>query len=80
MSKVLTVNLGKSKLIVIGGIATDGLSESDVCPCGVSGLGLELYPSLVGDTLQSKTLVFLSSLIACVFAVLHAADRECCIC
>ena len=35
MSKGLKVNLGKTKLMVCGGITKDGMSNSYVDPCGV---------------------------------------------
>ena len=37
-SKCLKVNLGKTKVMVSGGITQDGLSKSKVDPCGVCRL------------------------------------------
>ena len=37
-SKCLTVNLGKSRVMVCGGITMDGISKSKVDPCGVCSL------------------------------------------
>ena len=38
MSKVLKVMFGETKVIVCGGITKDGMSESNVVPCGVCSL------------------------------------------
>ena len=37
-SKCLKVNLGKTKVMVSGGITKDGMSKSKVDPCGVCSL------------------------------------------
>ena len=41
-TKVLTVNLGKSKVMVSSGITQDGLSIGKVDPCGVCSLGVKV--------------------------------------
>ena len=38
-SNGFTVNLGKTKLVVRGSITKDGLSKSNVDPCGVCSFG-----------------------------------------
>ena len=40
-SKGLKVNIGKSKVVVSGGITRDSLSKSIVDPCGVCSLRVE---------------------------------------
>ena len=37
-SKGMKVNLGKTKVMVSGGITKDGMSKSNVDPCGASSL------------------------------------------
>ena len=46
-SKGLKVNIGKTKVMVCGGITKDGMSKSKVDPCGVCSLNSKGYLSLV---------------------------------
>ena len=39
--KALTVNLGKAKVMISGGITKDGMSKCNVDPCGVCSLGVK---------------------------------------
>ena len=45
-SKSLKVNVGKTKVVVRGGISKDGLSESKVDPCGVYSLRVKVNSDL----------------------------------
>ena len=47
VSKSLKVNLGKTKLMVYGGITKNGMSKSKVDPCGVCSLRVKASSVIV---------------------------------
>ena len=54
-SKCLKVNLGKTKVIVSGGITKDSMSKSKVDPCWVSSLKIKVNSVLVYNVVNEST-------------------------
>ena len=55
-SKGFKINLGKTKVMVCGGITKEGVSKSKVDPCGVCNLIVKANPFCVYSVVNGSTL------------------------